>query len=228
MNRLETFQEFLAGQGTPISVGWVLVNLILSGALALILGWVYVRYGRSLSNRRIFARNFLLTTMTTMLIITIVKSSLALSLGLVGALSIVRFRAAIKEPEELSYLFLAIGIGLGLGANQAVITVTAFAVIVGIMVLRSWWRGSDEKHNLYLTISSHNPEKASLGEVVETLKRHCKAVDMKRFDETKEVLEASFLVEFDNFDQLREGKSELQRLNENIKVSFLDSKGIAT
>ena len=53
-----------------------------------------------------------------MIIITIVKSSLALSLGLVGALSIVRFRTAIKDPEELSFLFISIAIGLGMGANQ--------------------------------------------------------------------------------------------------------------
>ena len=58
-----------------------------------------------------------LITMTTMLIISIVKSSLALSLGLVGALSVIRFRAAIKEPEELTYLFLTIAIGLGFGAK---------------------------------------------------------------------------------------------------------------
>jgi hypothetical protein len=63
----------------------------------------------------------MMITMTTMLIITIVKASLALSLGLVGALSIVRFRAAIKEPEELAYLFLAIAIGLDFGAGQRVI-----------------------------------------------------------------------------------------------------------
>jgi len=48
--------------------------------------------------------------MTTMLVISIVKSSLALSLGLVGALSIVRFRSAIKEPEELVYIFLSMAI----------------------------------------------------------------------------------------------------------------------
>ena len=53
-----------------------------------------------------------------MIIITIVKSSIALSLGLVGALSIVRFRAAIKEPEELTFLFICIAIGVGLGAGQ--------------------------------------------------------------------------------------------------------------
>jgi len=51
--------------------------------------------------------------MTTIFISTVVESSLALTLGLVGALSIVRFRTAVKEPEELSYMFLAITIGLG-------------------------------------------------------------------------------------------------------------------
>ncbi|MEL0309828.1 MAG: DUF4956 domain-containing protein, partial [Gammaproteobacteria bacterium] len=57
-------------------------------------------------------------SVTTCTVIIIVKYSLALSLGLVGALSIVRFRAAIKEPEELVYLFLVIALGLSFGANQ--------------------------------------------------------------------------------------------------------------
>ena len=84
----------------------VVIALSLSALLAYFLGKLYVRYGTSLSNRSHFASNFVLITTTTTLIIMIVKSSLALSLGLVGALSIVRFRAAIKEPEELSFLFI--------------------------------------------------------------------------------------------------------------------------
>ena len=71
---------------------------------------------------------------TTFIIISIVKSSLALSLGLVGALSIIRFRTAIKEPEELGYFFMAISIGLGLGANQLYPTIIGFVVLV--MVIR--------------------------------------------------------------------------------------------
>ena len=66
--------------------------------------------------------------------ITIVKSSLALSLGLVGALSIVRFRAAIKEPEELVYLFLIIATGLGVGANQLNITILGVVISLTIIV----------------------------------------------------------------------------------------------
>ena len=112
MNKIETFNEFLVSDTIQIPIYDFIINLILGAILSYLLNRLYVRYGRSLSNRNSFGENFMLITMTTMLIISIVKSSLALSLGLVGALSIVRFRAAIKEPEELAYLFLAIGIGL--------------------------------------------------------------------------------------------------------------------
>ena len=88
--------------------------MVITGILAHLVGRMYIKYGGTLSNRPAFAKNFVLVSITTMLVISIVKSSLALSLGLIGALSIVRFRAAIKEPEELSYLFLVIAIGLGL------------------------------------------------------------------------------------------------------------------
>lgn len=161
-----------------------------------------------------------------MLIIAIVKSSLALSLGLVGALSIVRFRAAIKEPEELAYLFLAIAIGLGFGANQRVIVLIAFVIICGIIVLRNRYSSFKNYQNLYLTISSRNPQKITLEQIVETLKDCCPAVNIKRFDETKEVLEASFFVEFDNLEQLQSLKSKLQKLNDSVTITFLDNKGV--
>lgn len=226
MNKFQTFQEFLATQSVQVPVLGFVFNLFVATVLAYILGRMYVRYAQSLSNRKMFARNFVIITMTTMLIITIVKSSLALSLGLVGALSIVRFRAAIKEPEELAYLFLAIAIGLGLGADQRVITLIAFAIIALIIWLRSFSRKSEENQNLYLTISSHNPRKVELKEIVDTLKKYCPEISLKRFDENKEMLEASFLVEFDDFQQFEQCKSSLQSCNDTIKITFLESKGI--
>ena len=131
----ESFEEFFAGSSVRIPVIMFVINLLLTGILSLGLNQLYIRYGFSLSDRRKFGRNFLLISMTTMMIITIVKSSLALSLGLVGALSIVRFRAAIKEPEELAYLFLCIAIGLGFGANQGLITVIALTLISIIIII---------------------------------------------------------------------------------------------
>ena len=112
----------------------LLVNLGVGLLLSLVLRWHFQRFGSTLSNRAEFASIFPFIVLTTVLIITVVKSSLALSLGLVGALSIVRFRTPIKEPEELLYIFVAIAIGLGLGANQVMVTVIGFAVIVLVLV----------------------------------------------------------------------------------------------
>jgi uncharacterized membrane protein YhiD involved in acid resistance len=86
-----------------------------------------------MNNRAQFANSFLLLGMTTCVIIIVVKYSLALSLGLVGALSIVRFRAAIKDPEEITVLFLVIAIGLSFGANQYPIGI--LIAIIGSMVI---------------------------------------------------------------------------------------------
>ena len=225
MNKFQAFQQFFETQSGSITFFGFLINLFLAAFLSFILSRIYVKYGTSLSNRRMFARNFVLLTMTTMLIITIVKSSLALSLGLVGALSIVRFRAAIKEPEELSYLFLAIAIGLGIAANQRIITVVAFVAICGIILLRRHEHISELNQNLHVTIASHNPQKISLEKIIEILKKYCSAVIMKRFDETKEMLEASFLIEFDKLEQLQKAKSELQKINDSLNITFLDNRG---
>jgi uncharacterized membrane protein YhiD involved in acid resistance len=222
----QTFQEFLASQTAQIPVLDFVINLLLAAFLSYVLRGVYARYGNSLSNRKAFARNLILMAVTTMLIITVVKSSLALSLGLVGALSIVRFRAAIKEPEELAYLFLAISIGLGLGADQRVITLVAFAIIVGIIWLMKYSSRSEENQNLYLTVSGHNPEKIELEEVVQVLKTHCSAVNLKRFDDTKEMLEAAFLVEFEDFSQLEAARAGLLGLGDDVRVTFLENRGI--
>jgi len=226
MNQLQTFEEFLTTQGAEIAIWGFMLNLLLTGVLGYVLGRVYVMYGISLSNRRMFAKNFVMMAMTTMFIITVVKSSLALSLGLVGALSIVRFRAAIKEPEELAYLFFAIAIGLGLGADQRLITIAAFIVIVSVIWVRNISHKAEESQNLHLTVSIHEPGKIDLDEIIEVLKKNCASVNLKRLDETKEMIEASFLVEFDSVKQLNDSKLELQGLNDAIKITFLDTKSI--
>jgi hypothetical protein len=226
MDQIQTFEQFLTTQSLTIPLWSFVINLILAAVLAYILRLTYVRYGFALSNRGAFARNFVLIATTTVLIISVVKSSLALSLGLVGALSIVRFRTAIKEPEELSYLFLAIAIGLGLGANQTAITVLAFVVIVAVIWIRHRSERERENQNLYLTVSSHNPKKAELSEVVEVLNTHCTAVSLRRFDDSGELLEALFQVEFVGYSELESTKTELQQLGDAVKVTFLDNRGI--
>ena len=203
MRNLPILQELATSTTEQVSFGIIVFNLFLSAVLSLILGWVYTKYGSALSNRKQFARNFLPITMTTMFIITIVKSSLALSLGLIGALSSIRFRTAIKEPEELSYLFLTIAIGMGIGANQAIITIITLLIITAIICLKNINQNNVESgQNLYLTISSPTQDGNELNTIIKVLQKHCTNVNLKRFDENSNLLEVSFLVRFENYSQL--------------------------
>ena len=126
--------EILSGQGS-FEITFLLINLIVGALLSYVLRWHYIRFGTALGNRADFSRIFVSVCLSIILIISIVQSSLALALGLVGALSIVRFRTPIKEPEELSYLFLAIALGIGLGANQLLGTSAAFLLILILLAL---------------------------------------------------------------------------------------------
>jgi len=223
----QAFRELFGTQTTSASLPTFVMSLVLAALLGAILGQAYIRFGQSLSNRRLFARNFLLLTVTTTLIISIVKSSLALSLGLVGALSIVRFRAAIKEPEELSFLFLAIAIGLGLGAGQALVTVLALAVILALIVLRGFIYRTPEQPNLYVTVTSEAPAKLSAAQILEAFNASGASASLKRFDETPELLEAAFNVDFHEVGKLEKFTQRLRELSAGVKVSCLDDRGLA-
>jgi hypothetical protein len=219
-------QEFFASQATPTDLTTFLINMFLAAIAAFILSLVYIHWGSSLSNRRKFAANFMLMTITTTFIILVVRSSVALSLGLVGALSIVRFRTAVKEPEELAYLFFAIGIGIGLGDNQRMITMLALVIGIIIIGLNTLLRRAEADVNLHLSIASQHPAKVELVQIESVLRKYCSKMKLLRFDETADVLEAGFLVEFREMSQLNVTKQDLRALSENIEITFMDNKGV--
>jgi len=218
------FQKFLITENVQISLEEFVINSVVVIILSFLLERTYRVCAKSISNRSVFAANFMLLAFTTMLIITIVKSSLALSLGLVGALSIVRFRAAIKEPEELTYLFFAIAIGLGLGANQRYIVTVAFAILSVILWTRYFFGRKSQKQNLFFTVNSDDPKSIQLDDINRIVKTHFKAAELKRFDEDKQLIGVSYMVDVEESQKLQLVKAELQKLSESVSVSFIDSK----
>ncbi len=220
-----TFEEYLSSTNVDIPIETLIICMLLTILLSYILSVVYTKYGTSLSNHRAFASNFIMLAMTTMLIITLVKSSLALSLGLVGALSIVRFRAAIKEPEELSYLFLCIGIGLGMGAAQILVTLIAFTFIICVLIVKGKKHHNNDHQNMMLTITSLRANDIDLQKVIDILKLNCKYADLRRLDHSDEIFEALFIVELPDTKSLQKTREELLSFDEKLKVTFLDNKG---
>ena len=222
-DRWGLFQKFLITQEQHVSITDFLVNSLVIIVLAVILEYTYVVVARTISNRKQFAGTFLLIAFTTMLIISIVKTSLALSLGLVGALSIVRFRAAIKEPEELSYIFFAIALGLGLGANQTIITIIAFIVAMVMLWARYFIAGKSKHQNLYLNISANTSE-IELSQVIEIVKREFGKFQLKRYDENNKIIEASFMIDSPKPEKLQSFTKSIAKIGKDARVSFIESK----
>ena len=221
------WENYLTQAQGQISTPGFIISLILTAITAYILSKIYVRFGQALSNRSNFGNTFVPMAMTTMIIITIVKSSLALSLGLVGALSIVRFRAAIKEPEELVYLFICVAIGLGYGANQITVTIVGFLmVVIAIALIRKSAFKVEKSNVMYLTISKKSDARLDIEKILEVLEKNSFEVDLKRLDESPTANEVSFVTSFQLKTQLLGLREALYKLDDQLEVTFLDNTKI--
>lgn len=208
---------------SPLSISTLIVNLLIGAVISLVLSWHFQRYGRTMSNRRALAHVFPLLILTTILVISVIKASLALSLGLVGALSIVRFRTPIKEPEELAYLFMAIGVGLGLGADHRVTTVVASILIMSILAGRYYFTKPRRGHNLFLNVDvPGGADNGTLERVTDLLKRNTQMVDVRRLDFQGGSLQATFYIDAKDDEELITTMNELKASLPGASITFVD------
>ena len=224
MNEAQTL--FGAHTAAPLSLTEMLINLALAGVLAFIVGLHYRTFGATLASRETFTRVFPFVALTTCLLISIIKSSLALSLGLVGALSIVRFRTPVKEPEELAYVFLSITVGLGLGAGFRRETPAAVALILAMVTLIQIRSRRLSSRNLYVNIGLDAPETQTAASVVEpvsaVLARHCRRIDLRRMDTEHRHVELTYFVDIGDIAKVAQLAQELEQQYPTVRVTLLD------
>jgi ABC-type multidrug transport system fused ATPase/permease subunit len=216
----------LLGLSAPdtLSVVQVLLSLLIAAALSGLVSWHFMRFGSTFSNRAKFARVLPAIALTTVLVISIVKASLALSLGLVGALSIVRFRTPVKEPEELAYLFLAIAIGLALGADQWLVGVSAVVLILLLLTARSLFRPGARYPNLFMNVELGEVADAgkTVQELLAVLTEHTTAVDLRRYDAHDGRLQGTFYLDVADVDQLVGSQQALQARFPGASVTVVE------
>lgn len=212
----------------PISVFGIILNLALGAVMSLILMLHYNHFSHSLSNRAAFSRIFPLLITTTLVVITTVKSSLALSLGLVGALSIVRFRTPIKEPEELAYLFVSIAVGLGLGADQRIATVVSFFGIIVTATAIQWMRIGKDNESVYLAINVDADEKKDglVQEITEFVKPRTTNYKIRRIDSHNSVVDLTLYVVCDDEAELCTLFDDINSRWPNCEVTIIDQSRV--
>lgn len=219
-------EEILGAGGESLSLALLLANLGVGTVLSLVLSWHFRFFGSTLSNREEFSRIFPMIMLTTILIIAVVKGSLALSLGLVGALSIVRFRTPVKEPEELAYLFIAIAIGIGLGAEQTLATVLVAFVIMVVVAIVNRTRDHDEAKGVFVSIDWDEVAGELAAEHLEGLKTvmetHLDHFDLRRIDARPTSLEATYFVPATDAETLAILLRDLRQAFPGAGVTYLD------
>jgi len=110
----------------------IIFSLVMAFAVGLFIAWVYRRNYRGVMYSNNFTLTLVLMTLITCPVVMCIRESIQLSMGMVGALSIVRFRTAVKDPLDTAYMFWALTMGILLGAGQFFLTALA---VVGIAVL---------------------------------------------------------------------------------------------
>jgi len=221
--------NLLATQNIEVNLESYVIGLLLSIFLAFLVQQTYIKLSTTLSNKKEFSKNFLMLAATTTIIITIVKSSLALSLGLVGALSIVRFRAAIKEPEELVYLFLLIGIGLGCGAGQF-LTISIGVIIILILIYAySRLKFKNDVKNLeklnFSVLYQYKTNEEDIEKLKNLITENSKYVKLISLAKTETDTSVNFQIQIDEFEKFNRMINLIQ--DKKIKV-FISEDNILT
>ena len=219
---MNSIQSFLTNPTAPVDVLPTLMNFVLCIVVAFVVRFFYIHRSLALTGKQHIGSILPILSCIVFLVIVVVKSSLALSLGLVGALSIVRFRTPIKEPEELVYLFLAIAIGLGYAAGQTIITTLIVTLTLAIIYFGFSGRKENQgrEYNLVVDWQDNN---LSASNVMDIIKELSDSSEVVKF--TSESNQHSLVLRLDvgQLSSLDELKTQLHRKDQNANISFFES-----
>lgn len=153
----ETLYKYLATSSENITVFSVLEVMVISLILSMVIFLTYkITFSGVMYNRKFNISLVMLTLVTTM-VMFVIGSDIALSLGMVGALSIVRFRTAIKDPRDTAYIFWSIAVGLSVGTGNYLVSSIGSVFLLGVLSIFSF--SGIGKEDRYILIIRGNRDK---------------------------------------------------------------------
>lgn len=226
----KNLENFFLNSNIQIDFGNFFIAILLSLILSYFIKLTYIKVGRALNDKDYFSETFIPLAIITTLVITVIKFSLALSLGLVGALSIVRFRAAIKEPEELVYLFFVIAVGLANGANQFLLSTVSTIIIISFLFIRHVYFYKKDKtfssDSNILNINILNNQKKNIESVINELKNDFKYLKLKSANIEKNTSSYIFWYELNGDNNEITLNKFVELSDENLNISIYSKSGV--
>lgn len=195
----------------------ICLALIMAFAMGMFIYFIYQRTYRGVMYSSGFGITLVALTMITTVIILAISSNVVLSLGMVGALSIVRFRTAIKEPMDIAFLFWAIAMGIVLGAGLVPLAVIGSGVIGAMLMLFANRQAAGHPYILVLQCNGHESEQNA----VSFVQNHTGRCVIKSKSARKEGVEVNLEVRLkeDNTDFINQ-LAEIQGVRHAVMVSY--------
>lgn len=202
---------------TSVSILDMVLALVLAFGLGLFIFFVYKKTYQGVMYSSSFGTTLIALTMITTVVILAVTSNVVLSLGMVGALSIVRFRTAIKEPLEIAFLFWSIAVGIVLAAGMIPLAVVG-SVLIGVILMV--FVNKKSHCNPYIVILSC-VDSAAEKKAVQFLTANVQKCIIKSKTAQKGLIEVNFEIRMkdENTDFIN-GLSELPGVNSAVLVSY--------
>ena len=208
-------------QMNTIAILPTVVNFFLCIIVSFILRLLYINRSFSMTGKQHIGSIIPMLSGSVFLVIVIVKASLALSLGLVGALSIVRFRTPIKEPEELIYLFIAISIGLGYGSGQTTITTLLITLIMAVIYFRLSNVHITENREYNLVVEWSN--ETSTNEIISIIQANVTSFEIVKYSIESNNNSLVLRINAENFDNIDMFSQVLRGKDKSLTLNFFET-----
>ena len=167
-----TFDDFIELTGlasTELSLLYIITAMLLSLALGVFIFWIYKRTFLSVLYSKSFNISLIALSMVTCTVILAVTSNIILSLGMVGALSIVRFRTAVKDPMDVTFMFWAIAAGIMVGAGLHLLAIIS-CLFIGIVLVSFSKMVIIQEPSLFIVRYSDAAEENAFFEILNNIK----------------------------------------------------------
>lgn len=228
MSDLSSLFDFQDLSGT-FSLLDVLLALLLSFALTAVVGWVYRSTHRHISYSQSFVQTLVIVGMVIAVIMLVVGSNIARAFALVGALSVIRFRNAVKETRDVGFLFLAMAIGMTVGTRFYVLAIAATAVICAVILLMArfdWYRATIERQVVKVQVPADGvtDDGRTWNDVLEALlARYCESFELISVESARggAVSEYTYTTQLRNAEKVPELVRELHEMNYGQKATVL-------
>ncbi len=213
----DIFKSGFLANVTAVSMFDMVLALLLAFGVGIFILFIYKKTYAGVMYSSSFGVTLVALTMITTLVILAVTSNVVLSLGMVGALSIVRFRAAIKEPLDIAFLFWAIAVGIVLAAGMIPLAVFGSILIGLILLFFANGKDSSSPFIVVLNCEGHESEK----QAVEFLKKNTSRCSVKSKTARKGNVELTLEVRLkdDNTDFINT-LAELSGVSSAVLVSY--------